>query len=283
MQTTQLITEFPPDSSLSNVRKGKRVRPRRVMVYGVHAIGKSTFAASAPSPIFIPTEDGLDDIDCESFPCSESWLEFRQNLVTVLNSDHTYQTLVIDSADWLERLIWDQVTSDEGVGNIEDIGYAKGYTKAVKYWEKVITACDLLRERRGMTVIVLAHSKIEKVESPETDNYDRYSPKLHRHACAILCEWVDELLFACYEVHTRKIEEGFGKKVIKSIGEGRRVLRTSERPFAMAKSRLEMPYEINLDWQEYASYCTKPAEKKRKIDVKGMITNGSSKPTEQPK
>ena len=43
------------------------------MLFGVQGVGKSTFGASAPSPIFIPCEDGLNDIDCHRFPLAESF------------------------------------------------------------------------------------------------------------------------------------------------------------------------------------------------------------------
>ena len=33
------------------------------MLYGTHGIGKSTWGAMAPDPIFIQTEDGLAEVD----------------------------------------------------------------------------------------------------------------------------------------------------------------------------------------------------------------------------
>ncbi|MBL7215955.1 MAG: hypothetical protein ISS71_09785, partial [Phycisphaerae bacterium] len=45
---------------------------------------------------------------------------------------------------------------------------------------------DILHEQRGMAVILIAHAKIERFEDPESSAYDRYSPRLHKHACALL-------------------------------------------------------------------------------------------------
>ncbi|MDR0869400.1 MAG: ATP-binding protein [Planctomycetaceae bacterium] len=47
-------------SLLQTIQTGKAQAPPRLLIYGTEGIGKSTFGASAPKPIFIPTEDGLD-------------------------------------------------------------------------------------------------------------------------------------------------------------------------------------------------------------------------------
>src|SRR4029078_13367683 len=51
-------------SSLATMQRGRTRRPPRLLVYGTPGIGKSTFGSQAPNPIFLPTEDGLDEIDC---------------------------------------------------------------------------------------------------------------------------------------------------------------------------------------------------------------------------
>ena len=53
---------------LDSIQSGKENRPPRIMIYGAEGVGKSTFAASAPNPVFIQTEDGLGEIDCCKFP-----------------------------------------------------------------------------------------------------------------------------------------------------------------------------------------------------------------------
>ena len=48
---------------LENIHKGKTNLPPRIVMYGQEGIGKSSWSAKAPKPIFIPTEDGLGEID----------------------------------------------------------------------------------------------------------------------------------------------------------------------------------------------------------------------------
>ncbi len=240
---------------LAQVHHGKKIAPRRTLIYGTQGIGKSQFAASSPNAIFISTEDGLGTIDCDSFPVAHSLEEVLQALSELyLEPDHPYQTLVIDSADWLEQLIWTDVCKKRAVESIEDVGYGKGYTFALKQWRDVIDGLEALRNERGMGIVLIAHAKIERFEDPSTDTYDRYVPRLHKTASALLQEFCDEVLFACYRVHATVKDEGFGRKRAQGIGTGERVLRTSERPAHVAKNRLNLPDELPLDWHEYAKH-----------------------------
>ena len=128
-------------SMLESIQTGRENRPPRLMVYGQEGVGKSTLGASAPDAIFIQTEDGLGEINCHKFPLAKSFDEVLAELTALRDEDHKYKTVVIDSADWLERLIWDRVCSDFGVRSIEkaDGGYGKGYVHAVGYWRTVVT------------------------------------------------------------------------------------------------------------------------------------------------
>ena len=53
---------------LKSIKKNTSFAAPRVLVYGVEGIGKSTFAAGAPSPVFIQTEDGLGSLAVDHFP-----------------------------------------------------------------------------------------------------------------------------------------------------------------------------------------------------------------------
>lgn len=240
---------------LQQIETGRNAKPRRVMLYGVHGIGKSTFGANAPQPIFIQTEDGLSNIDCSRFPLADSFDDVMAALMELYSEPHEFQTIVIDSLDWLERLIWAHVCRTRNKEGIEDFGYGKGYTFALDPWKEVLDGLGALRSERGMTVILIAHAKIERFENPETDAYDRYSPRLHKHASAIIQEWCDEVLFATYQVHTKQTDEGFDRTRTRGIGSGDRIVRTMERPAHMAKNRLGLPEELPLDYGAYADYC----------------------------
>ncbi|MFQ3678654.1 MAG: ATP-binding protein, partial [Fimbriimonadaceae bacterium] len=131
---------------LATIQKGRTPKPPRLLVYGTEGIGKSSFAAQAPRPIFVQTEDGLDEIDTDKFPLAESYEDVVESLTALAAEDHPYESVVIDSLDWLERLIWDRVCRDANVTSIEkaDGGYAKGYTHALTYWREILDLLNTL-------------------------------------------------------------------------------------------------------------------------------------------
>ncbi|MCW5753121.1 MAG: ATP-binding protein [Phycisphaeraceae bacterium] len=239
---------------LNQIERGTRAAPRRVLLYGTHGIGKSTFGAMAERPIFIQTEDGLANIECDRFPLAAGYGDVLAALGQLYTQEHKYRTVVIDSLDWLERLIWGEVCAKRGVESIEDIGYAKGYVFALTQWREVLAGLDALRNERGMQVVLIAHAQIEKFANPETDTYDRYSPRLQKLASALVQEWCDEVLFATYRVLTKTTKEGFDRKRTQGVGTGERIIRTTERPAHVAKNRLNLPDEIPLDYRVYAAF-----------------------------
>lgn len=241
---------------LEQVMSGKTPAPRRVMLYGVQGVGKSTWAACAPKPIFLQTEDGLGEIDCDKLPLSTTYDGSMKALSALYMEPHSYQTVVVDSLDWLERLIWVEVCRKRNVESIEDIGYAKGYVFAITQWREFLEGLSALRNDKGMTVVLIAHARIERFENPETESYDRYVPRLHKLAAAVVQEWCDEVFFASYKVYTKQTEEGFNRKRAQGIGTGERIIRTQERPAHVAKNRLNLPEELPLDWNAYAQYLT---------------------------
>ena len=239
---------------LNQIQRGPKPASRRTLLYGTHGIGKSTFGAMAEHPVFIQTEDGLGGIDGARFPLATKYADVVNALAALYTEEHDYRTLVLDSLDWLERLIWAKVCADRNVESIEDIGYGKGYIFALTQWREILAGLDALRNERGMAILLIAHAQIEKFANPETDTYDRYSPRLHKQASALIQEWCDEVLFATYSVYTKTTDEGFGRKRVQGIGTGERILRTTERPAHVAKNRLNLPDEIPLDHRAYAAF-----------------------------
>ena len=247
---------------LEIIRTGREAKPPRIMIYGSEGVGKSTFAASAPNPIFIQTEDGLGEINCRKFPLANSLSEVLAELAALRDEPHEYLTVVIDSADWLERLIFDEVCKEFGVRSIEkaDGGYGKGYTHALTHWRKVVNLLQELRDKRGMVVILVAHAKVERFEDPENAAYDRYTPRLHKHAASLIAEWVDAVLFANKKFRVSK--DGNDRAVAMPIGAdgGERVIRTVGSPACIAKNRFGLPGEIPLSWTAFINAYQKVQE-----------------------
>jgi hypothetical protein len=168
---------------LQQIQHGRTYMPPRMLVYGTEGIGKSTLAANTPKPIFVQTEDGLGEIECDKFPLARSFDDVMAALTELSTEDHDYETVVIDSLDWLERLIWDVLCAQYRVSSIEKVdgGYGKGYIHSLGPWRKIVSQLSDLHRQRRMMVVLIAHAKIERFEDPESPAYDRYSPRLHKH------------------------------------------------------------------------------------------------------
>ncbi len=266
--------------------KGVRPSPRRIMLYGPHGIGKGTWASKAPRPIFLDIEGGLEDTDCERTDRLGSFAQVNEALTWLISGDHDYKTCVVDTVDWLEQLIHKQIVKDEGkssVKSIADIGYGKGYARAIPAWSWIISQLEQLRSQRKMAVILLSHAKVERYEAPDSESYDRYSPDLHKSSCGMLQEWCDEVLFATSRVFIKQQDEGFKRTRAMAVGGKERYIRTCESASSLAKNRLNLPEELPLEWSAYmnaviAHYAKhSKTEPVKSVDIAGIVVNGSSK------
>lgn len=235
---------------LKSIKRNTAMAAPRIMVYGVEGIGKSTFAAGSPNPIFILTEDGLGSLDVAHFPLAQSFADVLDALSSLYTEQHDYQTVALDSLDWLETMIWRDIESKH---DAKDLAYGKGAVIAADKWREVLDGFNALRNDKGMSVILIAHTTIKRFDSPETEPYDRYQPKLQDRSNALIREWCDAVLFANYKTIVKKDDVGFNKSVARGISTGERLLYTTERPAYMAKNRYSLPDSIPLSWEAFTS------------------------------
>lgn len=239
--------------TLDSIETGQSNEPPRILIYGPGGIGKSSWAAAAPNPIFIFTEKGKGRLKVSSFPLARRFEDVTDSLACLATEDHNYQTIVLDTVDWLETLIHEKLCRDQGKDGIEDFGYGKGYVKALPYWTEIFSALDYLHDERGMAVILVGHSIVKTFNSPDTENYDQYQLKLDKHASAKSVEWCDAMLFANYEVKVKKVDEGFdkGKGKAARMPKVPRLLHTEMRPAFIAKNRYSLPPTLPLSWAAF--------------------------------
>ena len=210
------------------IERGKASRAQKVVIAGVEGIGKTTLAAQFPDPVFIDTEGGTSHLDVARFPAPTSWEGLKKMVVAAceLPLGVPMKTLVLDTADWAERLCAEHVCAQANKSGIEDFGYGKGYTYLEEEFARLL---DLLSElpKRGVNVVVTAHTAIRKFEQPdELGAYDRWELKLEKKTAPLLKEWADALLFLNYETFTVS-DDKTGKK--KAAG-GKRVMYTQHHP-----------------------------------------------------
>lgn len=231
--------------SLSSLRSSRSTKPPIAIFYGVHGIGKSSLAAEAPSPIYLPTpgERPPSDVDIPSFGDVENFGDVLDAIGELLTQPHDFKNLIVDSLDGLEPLVWAATAARLGVGSIEEPGYGKGYVEADSEWRDYLGGIDALRNA-GIGVIQLAHSDITRFDSPTTDPYSRYGIKLHKRASGLVQESADLVGFMNYRITLKEKEVGPKKSVAHGEGGGDRNVHFEERPGFLAKNRYSMPSTI---------------------------------------
>jgi len=234
--------------SLQSIARTTRASaPPRVVVHGPHGVGKSTLGANAYNPIFLPFEDGLSGIETNAFPLLTSYADTIAALDTLARESHEFGTAVLDSADWMEPIVWAEACRVNTWASIEAPGFGKGYVEANRLWRVLLDKLDALRAR-GMAVIVIAHSQIKRFEAPDSEAYERYEIKLQRGAAALVQEWADVIGFANFETAIKKENTGMSGQRARGIATGRRLMHVVEKPAYVAKNRYGMPDTIPLDW-----------------------------------
>lgn len=230
---------------LRKISRNTGDKPPRIFFYAPHGIGKSTFGASAPAPVFIITEDGLGRLSVDHFPLATKFSQVLEALAALYTEEHEFQTVVIDSLDWLALLIEQDISEKY---DAKDLAYGKGAIIAATYWRDILEALNALRNDKGMIVILIAHCQIKRFDSPEVEPFDRYCPKLQERSSALVQEWADCVLFANYRTIVRKDDVGFNQSVARGITTGERLLYTTEKPAYVAKNRYSLPETLPLSW-----------------------------------
>ena len=235
---------------LKSISKTRRVRSPKIVICGQGKIGKTTFAAMAPNAIGILTEDGADAVDANAFPLASSLAEVYAAIDTLINQDHEFQTLFIDSLDWLEPMIQDYVCKQNNWKNFEAPGFGKGYVAAAEEWRNLLSGLEVLRSAKGMGIILIAHDKIKRIEDPLTEGYDSHVLKLHDKAAGLVQEWADVIGYAGYRIFTSKTDAGFSKKETKATTTGERILHVEPHPAHCGGNRFGLP-NMPLNWAAF--------------------------------
>ena len=229
--------------------KGKIPCAKKVLLYGPEGIGKSTFAARFPDPLFIDTEGSTKEMDVARTPAPSSWVMLLEQIAYVKAHPDICRTLALDTLDWAEQMCVEHICSKYGKSGIEDFGYGTGYVYAREEFGRLLNRLGELATA-GIHVVLTAHAQMRKFEQPdEMGAYDRWELKLGKKTSSqtspLVKEWADMVLFANYKTFSVAVDDK-GKKH-KAQG-GARIMYTSHHPCWDAKNRYGLPEEMPFDY-----------------------------------
>ena len=232
--------------------KGKLTKPQKVVIYGPEGVGKSTFASRFPDPLFIDTEDSTVTMDVARLKKPSSWTMLKQQVDYVVKNPTICKTLVVDTADWAERLCAEHICSAAGIKGIEDFGWGKGYTYLEEEFGRLLNHLQEVIEV-GINVVVNAHAIMKKIEQPEeVGGYDHWQMKLEKKTMPLLKEWADMILFANYKVYVVNVDNQGAQKGKNKAQGGSRVMYTTHSPWWDAKNRHDLSDELPFDYNAIA-------------------------------
>lgn len=248
------MTDFNFDLKVRNTDK-----PMFGIIYGPSGVGKTTLPTGAEGLVVIQTEDGAGELALPTLK-DGIFTSFEEVMAAIRyiykNADENgYKTLMLDSLDHLEPLVWKHVCEQKNWESIESPGFGRGYVEADKYWMELINALILLRDRKNVTIICIAHDIVRNVNDPMTGPYDAHELKMHKRATALWKEKSDLIGLLKNPVVSSEDKSG------KSKGKGGTTPTLYVRPNAAytAKTRyLKMPSFIQIPivggWEKITQY-----------------------------
>ena len=239
-----------------NITKGKQSRPQRIVVYTPEGFGKSTLGSQFPNPLFLDLEKGgTDHLDVARVTV-ENYNEAKEAVAHVTSNPGQFGTLVVDTADWLEKRISAHVCKQHKQDSIEGFGYGKGYTYLAEEFQRFLLSLDGVISA-GVNVLVLAHSHVKPFTPPDAaQGYDRYELKMSKQTAPLLKEWADALLFGNF--HTRVQDRQQGKA--RGVGGTERVLHTEHSAAWDAKNRFGLAAKIPFTIDSLSGLIIAPQE-----------------------
>lgn len=244
--------------SLASVTGKGHGLPNRYGIGAVEKWGKTSFGAQFPGAVFIESkgETGLETLidagrlpETPHFPECMEWLSLLGCVDTLLEEQHDFKTVVIDTLNGAETLCHDY-TRETDCGNDKEkfAAYGRGTELALGYWRELLSRLDRLRAEKKMRVVCLYHMKVKTFKNPLGADFDRYEPELDQKTWGITKKWLDVILFGNFETAVTNVQENkrSGEIKGKSLGGQMRILYTERTAAYDAGNRIGLPSEIEM-------------------------------------
>jgi len=236
----------------------------RAIIAGVEGVGKTTLAIDAPRVLLVPLETGIPPgSSVNRVPQLELYAHvtqlFDEILETCKAGKFPYQTIVIDSATALEKLMHDATLKTDPIyiaGNKKGLimdnalgGYGKAYNYSNDLMDAFLKKCDILAKTYGVNIVMTCHVFASETMDPTAGKYNQWDLLLHSPKNnkaygkrEIVTQWADLVAFLHEPIMV--IE---GDKMSKGVSANRgRILACSRTPSYVAKNRFGIATEIAL-------------------------------------
>lgn len=232
--------------SLATLTAPNSQRPIIATLVGEGGMGKTSLAASFPSPVIIRTEDGTASLagrnDVALFPVARSTQDVFDAINTLATEDHPFRTLVLDSVTQLNTMIESEVVaSDPKAKSINQAmgGYGAGHSAVSDRHRQLREWAGALAETKGMNVVFIAHADSETLELPDADPYTRYTIRMHKKSVSHYSDNVDLVAF----IKLKTFTTGDADKK-RAHSDGSRIITCYPTPSHISKNRFGIERDI---------------------------------------
>ena len=206
----------------------------KLMLYSLPGVGKSTLASKLKNPIFLDLEGGLNYIECARTEQIVDLDVFYSYLVELWRvKEREYDTIVIDSADWLVRKVVEKAAGIDkdnldATLNKANGGYGNGKQALENHIRTKLLPTLVALNKKGYGICLIAHAERKDMMDADGIDTERITPKIDVNTMNVFVEWCDQVFY------------------LKKDANGDRYLVLDSDMVALAKNRLGMSGEVKL-------------------------------------
>lgn len=216
--------------------KGQELTAPKLMLYGLSGVGKSSLAAKLKNPIFLDFEGGLNYLGVDRTAQYTDLEDFYKDLVELYRKAEAgkreYDTVVIDSVDWMVRKVVEKAAGISKVNLSETLnrsngGYGNGKQVLENHIRTKLLPLLVLLNKMGYGICLVAHADRKDLMDADGVDTERIAPKIDVNTMNVFVEWVDNVFY------------------LKNIN-GERYLVLEGDSNVLAKNRLGLTGEVKL-------------------------------------
>lgn len=135
-------------------------------VYGAEKSGKTTFASQMPKPLILAFERGYNALPGVMAQDITTWGEMKQVFRELKKPEvqAVYKAIIVDTIDVAADRCKKYICQQNGIEDLGDLGYGKGWTKFKDEFNEVFRGLTQL----GYAVFFIGHEKETMVTDPQT-------------------------------------------------------------------------------------------------------------------
>lgn len=218
------------------VLKGQTLTAPKLMLYGLSGVGKSSLAAKLKNPLFLDFEGGLNYLGVDRTPQYLDLDEFYKDLVELYRKAEAgkreYDTIVIDSVDWLVRKVVEKAAGINKHNLTETLnrsngGYGNGKQVLENQIRTMLLPLLVSLNKQGYGICLVAHAERKDLMDADGVDTERIAPKIDVNTMNTFVEWCDNVFY------------------LKNIN-GERFLVLEGDSNVLAKNRLDLTGEVKL-------------------------------------